>query len=228
MNRATYVLLALLTCNAAGAVPRGEIIEVQPLTPEEREARRVQMAQDMAAWLPRLVGQFIFEGTVQFMKQADRSPEGNVSEVRGKGDCIAIGDGAGVQCVIHAFWDEEWTSQGNPVEGGVSFLGPASILYGLDINAAKIRYLMLNTNGIAESESGSVAGYTAKWIYETQCEADVMALCRRVTRLRAVPDGRFIQATIEIEQKSPMATGWGLVTSINFDMRRVPQLADQL
>jgi hypothetical protein len=70
MNRqvagATLACAAMLTPVLAPADPRG-IGEAPPLlTPELLEARRAKLSEDMAAWLPRLVGRFRVEGIVDY------------------------------------------------------------------------------------------------------------------------------------------------------------------
>ncbi len=150
-----------------------------PKHPQGREAQRVQTADEMVRWLPRLVGRFSYTGAVQYFQtlalgaqaQKEYSPDKtyaagncdetcqasipNVKNARGKADCVAIGKGAGVQCVINVTWDQEWGGQGSTVEGGVSFLGPASILYGVDTSASVIRYLLLTTDALPKPKPAS-------------------------------------------------------------------------
>lgn len=217
----------LLAADGANAAPRGDNVEIEAVTPESREARRVQLEQEMAAWLPRLVGRFKYEGVADLRSEAERlAPPDTTRPMRvksatGKGDCVAIGNGPGVQCVMHVLWDEEWGPSGEPVEGGVSFLGPAATLYGFDPIAAEVRYLMLNTSGVAESEVGILRGDRTNWTFETHCESDPSARCRRMIRIAAPLDGKFVQLSIDLEQQ--IRGSWTLVAAFTFDMRRVPQ-----
>lgn len=232
---------ALVVAMAANAAPRGETAPPEPQTPESREARRLQMATEMATWLPRMVGQFTIDGVVEFTQtraagagpppeeeMPQEEPLQNVRPVSGKADCIAIGAGAGVQCVIHAIWEEEWQSNGLPVEGGVSSIGPAAILYGFDPNASVVRYLLLNTNGIAETRTGTLEGNTLRFYFEYRCESNPdpadnpNQLCRRVTGLYIPPAAKHVTMTIDLESWSVGLGRWNdPLTRISVDMRRV-------
>jgi hypothetical protein len=58
--------VAVFAPTPALADPRGSGGPPEPLTPERIEARRVQLALDMAAWLPRLAGRFQIEGIIDY------------------------------------------------------------------------------------------------------------------------------------------------------------------
>ena len=240
------VCLAGMACGAAVAQPRGTLAEIPPDTPETREARRQQLAIEMPAWMSRMVGRFRYSGVVQFYQTSvpgadvrdfpDRDKTFDLGtcdeecftsipslrDTKGLGDCIAIGAGAGVHCVVYVPWQEEWMPTGKPVDGGVSFLGPASTLYGYDPVASRIRYLILNTNGIAESEEGVLNGNTLSWVFETRCESDTMERCRQVTKVQALPDGKSIRTYISLEKYDMRVGRWWMVTSFTLDMNRVP------
>jgi hypothetical protein len=256
MNAHAPAAMAVLACAAmlaptrALADPRG-IGEPPPLlTPELIEARRGDLAQDMAAWLPRLVGQYTVEGVADFngtggqqavggAPSADfgsleggegtaATDEGNPIDplkqkgAGGRADCMAIGQGPGVHCVFHVTWVPEWTPLGNPVEGGVPFLAPAMKLFGLDPNTPSIMQLQLDTDGVAELESASLKGSTVRWIYETRCESDTHAdaRCRRVTRFYTTAGSNRIQLTIEFEKWSQDRADWLPESTFNLDMLR--------
>ncbi len=237
----------MLVCPEVVATPRMDVPPPEPLTPEEVQARRAQLNTDMAAWLPRMVGRFSFDGIVQHYQTLalgataikEFSPDktyaagtcdescqasiSNVAQARGKADCIAIGTGPGVQCVINVVWPEEWGSLGGAVEAGVSFLGPAAILYGLDPNAALVRYLMLNTNGTGEAEAGVLKGDTVTWTFNTRCESSSIDRCRRITRFRAPPGDKSARTTsIDIEKWDARNGTWQRLSSLVMDMHLVP------
>lgn len=249
---AAALLCAALGHGPARATPRMDIPPPEPQTPESREAKRAQTAADSEAWLPRLVGRFDYTGVVTYFQtlgpnsvaeseKPDARPTPktfaagtcdetncraslpNIASAKGKADCVAIGTGPGVQCVIHVVWQEEWTSNGQAVEGGVSFLGPAAVLYGLEPTAAKIRYLILNTNGIAEAEAGTLNGDMLRWTFDTRCESSPMDRCRQVTSVRAVADAKNARTVIDFEQWDSSTGSWVRLTSFSLDMRRVAQ-----
>lgn len=241
---ASFACAAMLAAGHALAQPRGTLAEIPPDTPETREARRQQLAVEMPAWMSRMVGRFRYIGVVQFYQTSTPGAEieeppnksyadgtcdeecfssiPSVREAKGLGDCIPVGNGAGVHCVIHVVWPQEWAQNGMPVDGGVTFLGPASTLYGYDPVAARIRYLILNTNGIAESEAGVLNGNTLSWTFDTHCESDTVERCRQVTRVQALPDGKSVRTYIALEKYDTRAGRWFMVTTFTLDMNRVP------
>jgi hypothetical protein len=236
------LMCAMLGAMEVHAAPRGAAVPPEPQTPETREAKRQQMERDMTAWLPRLVGRYDLEGVGNF-SQLGVYGEITQRSAEGKADCIAIGDGAGVQCVLHATWLEAWGPGGQPIEGGVPFLGPAAILFGFDPNASVIRYLLLTTDGIAEAETGTLHGNTLRFYFETHCESDARFSltsdsegnpvsdtlpdnpgnrCRRVMGIYAPPEAKYLTMTVDIEPWSQRVGTWAAhpLTTVSFDMRR--------
>jgi hypothetical protein len=65
---ALWSCVAMLAPEFASADPHGIAGPPEPLTPEMIEARRVQMVDNVTVWLPRLVGRYRYEGTVQFFQ----------------------------------------------------------------------------------------------------------------------------------------------------------------
>ncbi len=206
---------ALLAGNASAQErPRGAPAP-PPLTPEERAARREQEETDMAAWLPRLVGRFKVEGVV-----STGGAEGPRSAT-GKVDCIAIGAGSGVQCVLYVTWDEAWGQNGQAVTAGVPYLGPAATLFGLDPNALRIRYMQLDTDGLVTDGAGQLNGNTLAWKFEGYCPSEAQALCTQETRIYAPPHGRYLHTTIEI---SPLGQGSeGDSATIDLELQPIPR-----
>lgn len=147
----------------------------------------------MAAWLPRLVGRFKVEGVVN-----TGGVEGGERSATGKVDCIAIGAGSGVQCVLYATWEEAWGQMGEAITAGVPYLGPAATLFGLDPNALRIRYMQLDTDGLVTDGAGLLNGNTLAWKFEGYCPSEPQAVCTQETRIYAPPHGRYLHMTIEI------------------------------
>ncbi len=156
------------------------------------------------------MGRFDITGVAQFNDGAAQIDPAipNIHSADGKVDCIRIGDGAGVQCVLYVTWPEQWTTDfmnprrppGSPVDGGVPFLGPCAILFGFNPQTLQVRYLMLTTDGIAESETGTLNGNTLQFHFETHCESDTNQRCRKVMGLYIPPEGTHITMTVDIEQ----------------------------
>lgn len=216
MRRARLLAFALASVpGAVLAVPRMEVPPPEPDTPETIEARREDLVAAIAAWLPRIVGRFKYEGVVEFGSDPRAPP--NLISAGGLGDCISVGKGPGVQCVLDVRWTEEWGAMGQPVVGGVSFLGPASMLYGVDARSAGVRYQMLDTDGLATDGLARLRGNTLTLTFDGYCPSVPQRKCPQVTKIYAPPDGKFVQTYIVIgPYDRPL-------TTVNLHMRRVPR-----
>jgi hypothetical protein len=110
MRPGLTVAIPWLACTAALADPRGIGEAPPPLTPELLEARRMQLADDMAGWLPRLVGRFKVDGIADFNAEPTSPRVSAASEVSGSdsgaGDGGEEGDDASPAV----------TESGNPVD----------------------------------------------------------------------------------------------------------------
>ncbi len=117
-------------------------------------------------WLTRLVGKFRYEGMVQVGEctrelDLDHSlvPTDNCQAIRGNSDCISIGDGPGVQCMLNVTWLDIFDENLN--DSLVSYLDPAMELYGLDPRNSAISHLVVDNKGLAEKGSGTIKGNIA-------------------------------------------------------------------
>lgn len=187
-GRPAGLLLAavLMAGGTANAVPRGEVVEIPPPTPRQLEEQRLQMGQDMTAWLSRMVGRFKVTGVMM-----------GVLPLTGRVDCIAVGKSPGVHCVLNV-------TPGRNVEPA-----PTSVLYGLAPQAATIRYMRLNTNGLANDGPARLKNDTV--IMYCESATGVLMSCGAELRVRSPPGARYIQMTMYA----------GPTVSFNFDMRRV-------
>jgi len=206
---ALLAIAVMLVGGRATADPRDIAEPPEPPTPEMKEARRVQVAVDMDVWLRRLEGRFRIEGVSYVDGQEQDS-----KVARGMEDCIGIGPGAGMQCVINVLWDEEWGADGQVAEAGVSSLAPAMIEYGLDPVASRIRSLQVDNQSLAEPGEGTLKGDTLK--SSTRCaNTPASALCQRVTRIYAPAEGSSIQLTIDVERN------YDRVSTLMLSLRRI-------
>jgi hypothetical protein len=190
---ALLAFAAVLASGGASADPRDIADPPEALTPEMQEARRAQMAEDMDAWLRRLEGRFRIEGIFFRDNQPDEP-----RHARGMEDCISIGPGAGMQCVINVLWDEDYGVDGQDGQTGVSSLAPAMIEYGFDPVASKVRSLQVDNQSLGEPSAGTLKGETVS--YSTRCaNTPASRLCRRVTHIYMPADRSYIRITIEVE-----------------------------
>jgi hypothetical protein len=114
---------------------------------------------DMDIWLRRLVGRFRWEGMLDTKPQEAPEDMTDILSVQGMGDCVAVGQGPGVQCVLDVRWPDSWTLQGGAV--AVPNLTPAMSLYGIDAVRERFVYLQVDNKGLALGGPGSLHGATA-------------------------------------------------------------------
>jgi hypothetical protein len=179
----SIALCAVLAASAGAAPPR----TVAPAAGASAAASGTTTeATDPAAWMARLAGRYRFDGSlvhqeiIDFSDFSDAPPdpeepdEGEVrgaylympewsQPVQGKGDCIALSDGAGLQCVVNIAWPEQWRDNGKVPLGGVSDMTPAMILAGVTPSTAPhgIRYLLVDKRGLAHPGALTLEGNTA-------------------------------------------------------------------
>jgi hypothetical protein len=147
--------------------------------------------EDLIPWLRRLLGRYAFEGYVDLGGQGN--PE-DLLRVRGSGECVGFGVAPGVQCEIDVRWPKVTGPDGEDVIGGVSYLSPAMILYGVEPDDRGIRYLQVDNRGLAEGATGLVTGDTAA--FRTPC-VDMAADCQRVVRITARADSKIVDMQID-------------------------------
>jgi hypothetical protein len=201
---------APLGCGTALADPR-DIQEIASLTPEQKEALRLEKAADIDAWLRKLEGKFRIEGT--FYREGD---EVNVARASGLEDCVTIGPGAGMHCVINVVWDEDYGADGQGGQTGVSSLAPAMIQYGYDPVTSRVRYLQVDNQSLAEPNESLLRGNTIAT--RTHCaNTPASQVCERVTRIYIPPDRSYITMTIDMERT------YARVSSLQLDLRPMTQ-----
>lgn len=157
-------------------------------------AKPSRKPSEIITWLRRLVGQFTYGGYVERYYEdtpARRQP------VQGVGNCVAFGIAPGVVCEINVRWPQEPEPAGGDGPGQVSTLVPATIMYGLDADFLAIRYMQVDSRGLAEGGHAYLVGNTLTTT--TPC-ADIPGECLRITRIYARPDGKVIEMQIDIER----------------------------
>jgi hypothetical protein len=138
--------ISTLVCCSAQAQPR-EVVAVRGEAIEP-----VTDPTAVAEWLRRLVGSYKLDGAI------------GDAGITGKGDCIAIGTGPGVQCIFNAICQEKWDQMGRPII--VDPLDPSMFLFGMDPSKATLNVLMVIDKGIASGGIGTLKG-TASGGYGT-------------------------------------------------------------
>jgi hypothetical protein len=226
---ALLLLATLLGSSMAAANPRAQpetiAYDIKPVTDPVA----------VGTWLRQLVGKYRFEGMVQIVYTPPSSatplypcvregvPTDYCQSVKGKGDCVAVGTGPGVQCILNVEWRDIYeivnsSSLDEPagvfnLPGGVSYMNPSMSLFGLDPAKATINHLLVDNKGLPEGGMGSVAGNRAT--FKTPCvnvpilfnamkppprdrEEGPPRTCERIIRIDAKPDAALINMSVEI------------------------------
>lgn len=171
----------LLAASQACAQPHREVTIEDVIVPTP--------PQDV--WLRRLVGNYKLDGAF------------GTTGIKGKMNCIAVGDGPGVQCIVNALWT---LYVGFPPIDLSSFLDPAMILFGLDPGRSEINLMLVNDRGLPSGGFGTVKGHLGA--FRTICAGANEDGCSVGIRIEAKPEANI----------NYMWIGEGLVIS----MRRVP------
>lgn len=165
-------------------------------------------------WLRRLAGRYEVDGAIApaVPEEDDTASDENQEDgagstsppsgfkprgFRGKVDCVAIGSGPGVQCMLNIKWMED--AGVHPVP--VSYLDPSMMLLGLDPQHREINMLLVDDHGLGEGGAGRIRGNTAAFFVPcTNARVDNMpeANCERITRFEARPDARLVHVWIDM------------------------------
>lgn len=197
---------------------------------QQEGAMRDADAAKVHGWLARLVGKFEYEGTVEPASAcrvlatsgsaycSDASGRAHQPErlgASGFGDCVAVGDGPGVHCVL----DVKWPTPREPSDrDGVRPLSSAMFLLGFDPLSSGIRFQLVDAQSIAEASLGYVGVNTAKFM--TRCVNEpVIPSCRRTWLIHASPDASAVSMTLDIEWQ--VSGGYQRVGGMELSLRRV-------
>jgi hypothetical protein len=192
---------------AASEKPADTMTEV--IVTAEKPTRKASVLID---WIRRLLGQYTFEGKV------DLGGKGNPQErwtVTGSGTCVGFGVAPGVQCEINVRWPQIPGPNGQEIVSGVSDLTPAMILYAMEPDDLGIRYLQVNSKGLAEGATGYIIGDTAT--FKTPC-VNAPPGCERIITITTESDSKVIDMRIDTELNAQLAARF------NFRMRRVAEV----
>jgi hypothetical protein len=163
----------------AAATPDENLDEI---TVDGLKVKAVRDPQKVIGWLARLVGEFTYEGEVDVRGKGDPA---DLLEVEGTADCRRAGRAVAVQCELRVRWP-----------GGVSNLDPAVMLFGFEQERIGIRYMLVDSNGIAAPALGLLFGDTL--VSRTPC-VGVAGNCEKAARITAAPDRVAIHMQVETQ-----------------------------
>lgn len=226
IRKPLWIVAALLTMTGllASAAATAKPHEI----PEWRDPSGPPTAADV--WLRRLAGGYQVEGLVEVRGKG--GCPAYCGGIKGKADCVAIGTGPGVQCVLNLAWTDIYETDYEAggifnVPGGVSYLDPAMMLFGLDPGENAIRYLLVDNKGLPEGGPGSNAGNRAT--FRTTCvnapalfsamnpDGEPYRTCDRTIRFEAKPDASIVYLWIDIDIND------NNFTSFMLSLRRTPK-----
>jgi hypothetical protein len=213
---------AVLAWGNANAQPRAEPeINHKAIEPVTEPAQ-------IAEWLQRLTGRFKYDGMIQMgdcaqAPSAEGGPPPPPSDmcqgITGKSDCVAVGAGPGVQCILNVTWQDIFAvdyQNGTVREVMVSYLDPAMELYGLDPGIAGMSRQIVNNKGIAEAGSGRIKGNTGT--FGAPCANSEELGCGRVVRIEARPDAKILWVWFSTKSPTEPETTYAVIT-----LRRVTE-----
>jgi hypothetical protein len=212
-----------------GAVFAASAPTAPPVSPSPPAAQRIddlteivvtgtkptRKSSTILTWMRRLLGQFAYSGYVDLHGKGITE---DMRRVQGIGDCVGFGIAPGVQCEIKVTWPESKGPDGEEIFGGISNLSPAMMLFGFEPDDLGIRYMLVDSQGVAEGGLGLLTGDT--FMAKEPC-VGTPGNCQRIMRIYARPDGKVVQMQIDFEKDAQR------VVSFTFVMNRISQAQAQ-
>lgn len=246
-------MLLQATVLVAAALLGASVVEARPHAPPPKWKNPMGEPGNPDDWLNRLKGRYRVEGTVEVVLahpdyernrcgglppdpgQQENPPPPAIpycEGISGMADCVAVGDGSGVQCILNAKWrdiydivypDAEGALDARTgvfeLPGGVSNLSPSMALFGVDPYGDGIRFLLVDAKGLAEGSPGGVRGdrtsfrtpcvNTATLINKMRLESldnRPLKTCERSIRIDARPGSSVVNISVDIEINDELFT----------------------
>jgi hypothetical protein len=161
-------------------------------TPAWTAAEGGQPATDIEqveAWMPRLVGMFRLEGSVEIPGDAGAL---NPAPVQGLADCRpirtqAFGRTPAVECFLEMSWAQTSAAPASH---------PAVILFAYDLAEIGVRHMLVDDEGVAEAGTARLFNHT---LVSTSPCARTRDKCVRSVRIIAEPDLKVVKMTMDME-----------------------------
>lgn len=134
---------------------------------------------DIAVWLRRLAGRFNNQGTLARGESGDSK-----LPVMGATDCVRIGEGPGLHCVIML--------EAPNVE---THLKPGAFMLGVDLETPTIRYTSIDDTGASVGATGDLRGDTAT--FTTPCKSSLARACITTTCFTAQRGSGTVRLQVE-------------------------------
>jgi hypothetical protein len=161
-------------------------------------------------WLARMVGTFVIDGTMDPKAQGRRE---DLRPVSGRAVCLGFGAAPGVQCELKLRWPGSTSPEG-PMATAFSGMDPSAALFGLDLVTSGVSYILVDSNGIAETSIGDMVSADTM-VSHARC-GTIDGNCERITRFTASADLKTVTVSMELQVDQVKSA------SFDFVMHRVP------
>lgn len=196
-----WTLCIPLPLSAAQAGKSGSAAQQPPAAQEDQELEEIlvegrkplKKPAVVREWLTRLPGRFVVDGTVVLFS------EGNPREplaVQGRTNCEGFSAPA-VSCELKLSWPDTPEADATAVLGAISKLDPAVLVYTYDDQRVRVRHMLVDNEGIAESAVGFL--YDSDTLVTRNKCVNVPGDCQRTVRVIADPDLRQVEMRIDVE-----------------------------
>jgi hypothetical protein len=173
--------------------------------PLARDGLQVASIDQVAAWLPRLVGKFRLEGIVEL---ADEAGSLRHESVRGRADCRSvtarIGRTPGVECFLEMLWTPSPAADGAAGQNSTPTPHSAVLLFGYELPVIGLRHMLVDDEGVAE---GGAAQLFDNTLVSTSRCARINGNCQRSVRVAAASDLRTVRMSMNMEVEGKKAGG---------------------
>lgn len=208
-------------------------------TVDAETARAAQLAE-LESWLGGLKGRYDVDGGARVFSGLTVVGSGSPcpetycyiwKDARGTGECIGIGEGPGVHCLINVPWPRfpfpsGWippTALGRPPPPEIPWsghnLGPASILFGIDPDIPGIRLFLADGLSRATEAVGELKGETVR--FRLPVPGDPSQYNGHTSFTLHVPRDRRKPLALSYEVRSRRESRL-VLESYRFDLRREP------
>jgi hypothetical protein len=164
-----------------------------------RDGQQAATLDQVGAWLPRLVGKFRLEGSVE---EAGEAGALRRESIRGQADCRHVpgatavsGRAPAVECFLDMLWTPSPAADGAAAQNSTPAPHTAMLVYGYELPVIGLRHMLVDGEGVAEGGAGQLFDNT---LVSTSGCARIQGNCQRSVRITAAPDLRSVRMNIDM------------------------------
>lgn len=160
----------------------------------------------VSKWLPRLVGKFRLEGSVEL---AGESGTLRRESIRGQADCRSVlaggaGRTPGVECFLDMLWTPSPDASSAAGQNATPVPHAAVLVYGYELSVIGLRHMLVDDEGIAEG--GAAQLFDDTLVSNSRC-ARIVGNCQRDVRITAAPDLATVRMIMDMRVDGRRAGG---------------------